>query len=74
MQTRVERRRKSELMKDNFLSALETIQQIFPRLISKQLDVNDDFGLSRSGRRGATAKATNTPNEECNDADVKRIN
>ena len=43
-------------------------------LISKQLDISEVFGLSRSGRRGATTAAINAPNGQYNEDDINRNN
>ena len=57
------------------MTLLDTIQKTGEGgLISKQLDVSEAFGLSRSGRRGATTAAINAPNDECTEDDIKRNN
>ena len=58
-----------------FMTLLDAIQKTGDGgLISKQLDVSEAFGLSRSGRRGATTAAINAPNDECTEDDIKRNN
>ena len=60
---------------DYFMTLLETIQRTGDGgLISKQLDVSEAFGLSRSGRRGATIAAINASNDACTEDDIKRNN
>lgn len=53
---------------------LKEIQEKTTGLIPKSLDVEEAYGISRSGRRGGTTNAQNAPNEECNDKDIERNN
>jgi hypothetical protein len=53
---------------------LESIQNEEFGLIPKKIKVEEMYGISRSFRRGSTTAATNAPNEECNDTDIKRNN
>ena len=57
-----------------FYSKLKSIQREEKGLIPKSLDVEDAFGISRSLRRGSVTAAENAPNNECNDADIRRNN
>ena len=60
---------------DYFMTLLDAIQKTGDGgLISKQLDVSEAFGLSRSGRRGATTVAINAPTDECTEDDIKMNN
>ena len=53
---------------------LKEVQEKSHGLIPKKLDVEEAYGISRSGRRGGTTGAQNAPNEECNDQDIERNN
>lgn len=55
-------------------SLLKEIQDKTTGLIPTKLDVEEAYGISRSGRRGGTTNAQNAPNEECNDNDIERNN
>ena len=51
---------------DYFVILLEKSQRTNDGdLISKQLDISEDFGLGRFGRRVATTASINAPNDEC---------
>ena len=63
------------MYEDYFMTLLQTIKKTCDGgLISKQLDVSEAFGLSRSGRRGSTIYTINTPNEDFTEDDIKRNN
>jgi hypothetical protein len=53
---------------------LESIQNEEFGLIPKKIKIEEMYGISRSFRRGSTTAATNAPNDECNDTDIKRNN
>jgi len=55
-------------------SLLKEIQEKTVGLIPNKLEVEEAYGISRSGRRGGTTNAQNAPNEECNDNDIERNN
>lgn len=55
-------------------SLLKEIQEKTTGLIPDKLDVEEAYGISRSGRRGGTTNAQNAPNEECSDKDIERNN
>jgi hypothetical protein len=57
-----------------FHEKLESIQLEEGGLIPTKLKVHEMYGIGRSFRRGSTTAATNAPNDECNDADIKRNN
>jgi hypothetical protein len=57
-----------------FHQKLESIQNEEFGLIPKKVKVDEMYGIGRSFRRGSTTAATNAPNEECNDTDIKRNN
>jgi hypothetical protein len=46
-------------LKPNFISQLEHIQEMKPELIAANVDVEEEYGVSRSFRRGATSEAVN---------------
>jgi hypothetical protein len=55
-------------------SLLKRIQEKRPDLIPAIIDVEDAYGISRSGRRGGTTNAQNAPNSECGKEDIERNN
>ena len=57
-----------------FFSLLKEIQECRRELIPSIIDVEDAYGLSRSGRRGGTTGAQNAPNSECSKEDIERNN
>lgn len=46
-------------MEDGFLERLERIQVTKPHLLSEQVNVSEEYGVSRSFRRGVTSEAIN---------------
>jgi hypothetical protein len=46
-------------MEDKFLERLEIIQATKPHLLNEQVDVSEEYGVSRSFRRGSTSEAIN---------------
>lgn len=50
---------KCSSIESKFHSRLEKIKQGHPELISEETDVAEEYGVSRSFRRGATSEATN---------------
>jgi hypothetical protein len=50
---------KCSSLEPKFHSRLEKLKQEHPDLISEETDVAEEYGLSRSFRRGATSEATN---------------
>ena len=55
-------------------SLLKRVQEKRPDLIPAIIDVEDAYGISRSGRRGGTTNAQNAPNSECGKEDIERNN
>jgi hypothetical protein len=55
-------------------SLLKRIQDKRPDLIPSIVDVEDAYGISRSGRRGGTTNAQNAPNSACSKEDIERNN
>ena len=55
-------------------SLLREIQDKRRELIPAIIDVEDAYGISRSGRRGGTTGAQNAPNSECSKEDIERNN
>lgn len=55
-------------------SVLAAIQRETVGLIPNVIDVEEVYGISRSGRRGGTTNAENAPNTECDADDIKRNN
>jgi hypothetical protein len=55
-------------------SLLKRIQDKRPDLIPSIIDVEDAYGISRSGRRGGTTNAQNASNADCGKEDIERNN
>lgn len=53
---------------------LKKVQRETRGLIPSTFDVEDNFGIGRSFRRGSVTEAGNAPNELCSDDDIKRNN
>ena len=59
---------------DLSINRMEAIQDQKKRVIPRQVIVVEDYGISRSFRRGSTTAALNAPNEVCSDEDIIRNN
>ena len=57
-----------------FLDKMKAIQEQGNGVIPRQVNVFDDYGISRSFRRGSTTVALNAPNEVCSEEDIIRNN
>ena len=68
------RKQKGGEYEDYMHRKLENIQQEESGLIPRVVDVREAYGISRSFRRGSTTAASNAPNNECDDNDIKRNN
>ena len=55
-------------------SLLKRVQDKRPDLIPAIIDVEDAYGISRSGRRGGTTNAQNASNADCGKEDIERNN
>lgn len=54
-----EQAKMSDHFGEDFFNALLHVQEAHPDAIPQEVDVIDDYGLARSGRRGADTEATN---------------
>jgi len=57
-----------------FLDKMKAIQEQGKGVIPRQVNVFDDYGISRSFRRGSTTVALNAPNEVCSEEEIIRNN
>ena len=53
---------------------MKAIQEQGKGVIPRQVNVFDDYGISRSFRRGSTTVALNAPNEVCSEEEIIRNN
>ena len=68
------KRESGHIYEPYFISKLVSVQKEEKGLLPRKLDVEDAFGVSRSFRRGSVTAAGNAPNNECDEADIKRNN
>ena len=53
---------------------LKAIQRDGTGLVPRSIDVEENYGIKRSFRRGSTTEARNAPNSKCNEQDIIRNN
>ena len=68
------KRERGGVYEDYLFTLLERVQREHPEHIPASIEVREVFGISRSGRRGATSTAQNAPRDECDEGDIDRNN